>query len=708
MSAGSASPTPEPAATPTPEPTSGSVDNAAANPLLERSTRPFELPPFELITADHVGPAFDAGMAQQRAEIAAITGDPEPPTFQNTVVALERSGAVLRRAAMYFFNLASSLSTPEFRAVEAEYSPRLAAHDDAVQLDPALFARLDAVHRDRHDDPSLDAEAIALIERYHLDFVLAGARLGAEGRTRLTELNQRLSVLSTTFQQNLLRAGEAAAGVVDSADELDGLSAEAIATAAEAGRARGHDGSFVIPLVLPTRQPLLADLRNRDVRRRLFEASIGRASVGPDDNGPVLLEIARLRADRARLLGFATHADAMLADQTAGTSAAVDDLLSRLVGPAVANAQAEAGVLREYAERDGVELAAWDWAYYSRQVQAERYAIDTAALRPYFDLDRVLHDGVFHAAGQVYGIEMVPRPDLIGYHGDVRIWEVRGADNSPIGLFLGDFFAREGKRGGAWMNSFVTQSCLLDTLPVVVNVLNIPHPAEGEHALLSLDEVRTLFHEFGHALHGLFSRVTYPRLSGTAVPRDVVEFPSQVNEMWILWPEVLTNYARHVQTGEPLPTAVVDALLAAERWGEGFRTTEYLAATVLDQAWHRIPQASEIADVDAFEREALARHGIALSLIPPRYRSRYFQHIFGGGYSAGYYSYIWAEVLDADTVDWFKENGGMRRENGDLFRSRLLSVGGSIDAMDAFRSVRGRDPDIGPLLRRRGLVAAPG
>ena len=449
MSAGSASPTPEPAATPTPEPTSGSVDNAAANPLLERSTRPFELPPFELITADHVGPAFDAGMAQQRAEIAAITGDPEPPTFQNTVVALERSGAVLRRAAMYFFNLASSLSTPEFRAVEAEYSPRLAAHDDAVQLDPALFARLDAVHRDRRDDPSLDAEAIALIERYHLDFVLAGARLGAEGRTRLTELNQRLSVLSTTFQQNLLRAGEAAAVVVDSADELDGLSAEAIATAAEAGRARGHDGSFVIPLVLPTRQPLLADLRNRDVRRRLFEASIGRASVGPDDNGPVLLEIARLRADRARLLGFATHADAMLADQTAGTSAAVDDLLSRLVGPAVANAQAEAGVLREYAERDGVELAAWDWAYYSRQVQAERYAIDTAALRPYFDLDRVLHDGVFHAAGQVYGIEMVPRPDLIGYHGDVRIWEVRGADSSPIGLFLGDFFAREGKRGGA-------------------------------------------------------------------------------------------------------------------------------------------------------------------------------------------------------------------------------------------------------------------
>jgi len=680
----------------------------AANPLLERSTRPFELPPFELISADHVRQAFDAGMTQQRAEIAAVTGNPEPATFQNTVVALERSGSVLRRASTYFFNLTSSMSTPEFRALEAEYSPRLAAHDDAIQLDPALFARLDAVHRLRQDDPSLDAEAIALIERYHLDFVLAGARLDGEGRARLTALNQRLSVLSTEFQQNLLRASEAAAIVVDSADDLDGLSAEAIATAAEAGRARGHEGSYLVPLVLPTRQPLLADLRNRDVRRRLFEASIERASVGADDNGPVLLEIVRLRAERAQLLGFATHAEATLADQTAGTSAAVDDLLSRLVAPAVANAQAEAELLREYAERDGVELAAWDWAYYARQVQAERYAIDTAALRPYFELDRVLQDGVFHAAAQVYGIVMVPRPNLIGYHSDVRIWEVRDSDGSQIGLFLGDFYAREGKRGGAWMNNFVTQSSLLGRLPVVANVLNIPHPPEGEHALLTLDEVRTLFHEFGHALHGLFSRVTYPRLAGTAVPRDVVEFPSQVNEMWILWPEVLKHYARHVQTGEPLPAVVVGALLAADRWGEGFRTTEYLAATVLDQAWHRIAAESEIVDVDAFEREALMRHGIALDLIPPRYRSRYFQHIFGGGYSAGYYSYIWAEVLDADTVDWFKENGGMRRENGDLFRSRLLSVGGSIDAMDAFRSVRGRDPGIEPLLRRRGLVAAPG
>jgi len=681
----------------------------SANPLLAPSERPFRLPPFDEITDEDFGPAFDAGMAEQLVEIASITGNPEPPTVQNTVVALERTGAVLRRTAMLFFNLTSSASGSGIRALEAEYAPRLAAHEDAIRLDPALFARVDAVYLGRRDDPTLDAEGLALIERYHLDFVLAGARLDAPGRARLTELNQRLSVLSTAFQQNLLRAGEAAALVVHSPAELDGIGPDGIATAAAAANARGLDGAYVIPLVLPTQQPALAVLRNRDVRRRLFECSTGRASRGADDNGPLVVQIATLRAERAVLLGFATHADAMLADQTAGTSAAVDALLSRLVGPAVANARAEAELLGQHARRDGIELQPWDWAYYAEQLRAELYSIDTTSLRAYFDLERVLRDGVFHAAEQVYGITMAARLDLFAYHPEVRVWEVRGSDGTPIGLFLGDFYAREGKRGGAWMNSFLDQSFLLETLPVVVNVLNIPHPADGEPALLTLDEVRTLFHEFGHALHGLFSEVTYPRLSGTEVPRDVVEFPSQVNEMWILWPEVLTHYARHVQTGEPLAAAVVEALLAAEQWGEGFRTTEYLAATILDQAWHRVAPDAAIDDVDRFEREALERAGIHLPLIPPRYRSRYFQHVFGGGYSAGYYSYIWAEVLDADTVDWFKENGGMRRENGDEFRAKLLSVGGSVDTMAAFRSIRGRDPDVGPLLRRRGLdrAAAP-
>jgi peptidyl-dipeptidase Dcp len=676
----------------------------STNPFSTRSARPFELPPFDEIGEDHFAPAFDAGMAEHRAEVDAIIENPEPPTLENTIVALERAGQLLNRTSIVFFNLTGTKSTPTLRAIESDYAPKLTAHSDSIRLDPRLFARIKAVF-DAFDDgrADADAEAAMLVKRYHLDFVLAGAGLDDDGRARLAELNQRLSTLSTQFQQNLLQATEDAVVLLDSAAELDGLTPDAIATAADAASARGRDGQYAITLILPTGQPLLAVLRNREVRRRLFEASINRANSGPNDNGPLVIEITRLRAERARLLGFATHADAKVADQTVKSSAAIDEFLGRLVGPAMANADAEAAQLAQIAERDGIELAAWDWAYYSERVRTEKYDVDTAALRPYFDLERVLHDGVFDAAARLYGIEMVPRTDLVGYHPDVRVWEVRGADGGPIGLFLGDYFAREGKRGGAWMSNFVDQTFLFDTAPVVFNVLNLPRPAAGEPSLLTLDEVRTLFHEFGHALHGLFSRVTYPRLSGTDVPRDFVEYPSQVNEMWILWPDVLENYARHVVTGEPLPAATVAAIRAAELWGEGFGTTEYLAATLLDQAWHRIPPDAVITDVAEFEREALRDAGIAHDLVPPRYRSTYFQHIFSGGYSAGYYSYIWSEVLDAETVEWFKENGGLLRENGDVFRSKLLSVGGSVDAMDAFRSVRGRDADIGPLLRRRGL-----
>jgi peptidyl-dipeptidase Dcp len=643
-------------------------------------------------------------MAEHRAEVDAIIGNPEPPTFDNTIVALERAGQLLSRTSIVFFNLTGTNSTPTLRAIESDYAPKLTAHSDAIRLDPALFGRIKAVF-DAFDggQESTSAEAAMLVKRYHLDFVLAGAGLDDAGRARLAELNRLLSTLSTQFQQNLLQATEDAVVLLDSAADLDGLSADAIASAADAATTRGQVGKYAITLILPTGQPLLAVLRNRDVRRRLFEASINRANSGEYDNGPLIIEITRLRAERARLLGFATHADAKVADQTVKSSAAIDEFLAQLVGPAMANADAEAALLAEVAARDGVQLAASDWAYYSERVRTEKYDVDTAALRPYFDLQRVLHDGVFHAAARLYGIEMVPRTDLVGYHPDVRVWEVRGADGESIGLFLGDYYAREGKRGGAWMSNFVDQAELFGTSPVVFNVLNLSRPAAGEPALLSLDEVRTLFHEVGHALHGLFSRVTYPRLSGTDVPRDFVEYPSQVNEMWILWPDVLEHYARHVVTGEPLPASVVSAIRAAEMWGEGFGTTEYLAATLLDQAWHRIPPDAVITDVAEFEREALRDAGIAHPLVPPRYRSTYFQHVFSGGYSAGYYSYIWSEVLDAETVEWFKENGGLRRENGEVFRAKLLSVGGSVDAMDAFRAVRGRDAQIGPLLRRRGL-----
>jgi peptidyl-dipeptidase Dcp len=683
------------------------VDTASVspdNPLRTVSELPFRLPAFAAISAEHCREALLAGMAEQRSEIAAIAGSDEPPTFENTIVAMERSGELLTRAWSVFGNLTSSVSTPRLREIERELAPLEAAHSDAIHLDPALFARIDAVHAARHDS-GLDDEEVRLVERYHLDFVLAGAQLDEAGRARLTELNQELSTLSTGFGQNLQLATEAAAVRVTDEAELDGLSAEEIAGAATAAADRGLDG-HVLALLLPSGQPVLAKLRNRDLRRRVFEASLARASAGEHDNRPLAARIAVLRAERARLLGFDTHADLVLADSTARTTDAVDAMLASMVPASVANAEAEAAVLREVAARDGVELAAWDWAFYSEQVRAERYAVDTPALRPYFELDRVLVDGVFHAAELLYGYRFTPRPDLAGYHPDVRVWEVADADGAAVGLYLGDFFAREGKRGGAWMSSFVRQSRLLGTAPVVVNNLNVTRAPDGQPTLLTLDEVNTLFHEFGHALHGLSSAVTYPRFSGTAVPRDFVEFPSQVNEMWAMWPEVLAHYARHVETDEQLPGEIVRAIDAAQLWGEGFATLEYLAATLLDQAWHRITPDTEIGDPVAFEQQALADAGVASDLVPPRYRTTYFQHIFAGGYAAGYYSYIWSEVLDADTVEWFKENGGLRRDNGDAFRGKLLAVGGSVDPLAAFRAVRGRDADPQPLLRRRGLTKA--
>jgi peptidyl-dipeptidase Dcp len=674
------------------------------NPLGPGSDLPYELPPFALITPEHCREALLAGMAEHRAELAAITATAEPPTFANTIVALELAGGLLTRAWRVFGNLAASVSTPRLREIEREIAPLDAAHSDAMLLDPALFARVDAVHADRHGQ-GLDDESVRLVERYHLDFVLAGARLDEAGRARLTELNQELSALSTAFGQNLQLATETAAVRVADADELEGLDGEEIAAAATAATEHGLDG-YLLPIRLPTHQPVLEKLRNRDLRRRVFEASVGRASEGEHDNRPVAARIAVLRAERARLLGFDTHAAVVLADQTARTTAAVDATLATMVPAARANAEAEAGVLRELAARDGVELAPWDWAFYSEQVRAQRYAVDAAALRAYFELERVLTDGVFHAAELLYGYVFRLRQDLRGYHPDVRVWEVMDADHEPVGLYLGDFYAREGKRGGAWMNSFVTQATLTGTPAVVVNNLNISRPAGDQPTLLTLDEVTTLFHEFGHALHGLSSAVTYPRFSGTSVPRDFVEFPSQVNEMWALWPEILANYARHIETDEPLPSATVEALEAARLWGEGFATLEYLAATLLDQAWHRITPETEIGDTAVFEQGALESAGVAFDLVPPRYRTTYFQHIFAGGYSAGYYSYIWSEILDADTVEWFRENGGLRRENGTVFRERLLAVGGSVDPLAAFRAVRGRDADPAPLLRRRGLLPA--
>jgi peptidyl-dipeptidase Dcp len=675
----------------------------SANPFFTASTLPYQLPPFAEIREEHYAPAIERGMAEQLDEIGAIAGDPEPASFANTVLALERSGALLQRVLRVFHQQTGSDTTPGVQELQAAFNPRLAAHEDAIRLDAGLFARIKAVYDARSE--LADPVSVRLVERYYVDFVRAGALLGASEKERLREVNAQLAKLGTQFERNLFEDTRARGVLLDSAAELEGMSADGVGAAAANATAQGFEGKYLLSLQLPSNQPLLASLARRSVRERLYAASIGR---GEESNRELVVEMARLRAERAALLGFQSHAAYEVSDQTAKTVDAVEAMLGQLVEPAMANARREAERLRAAFEDDGHDarsFAAWDWQYYAEQVRKKQYEVDAAAVRPYFELERVLRDGVFYAAGKVYGLRFEERQDLVGYLPDVRIWEVFEEGGEPLGLFVGDFYARASKRGGAWMQSLVPQSGLLGTKPVVSNNLNIAKPADGEPALLTFDEVHTLFHEFGHALHGLFSDVYAPRLAGTQVPRDFVEYPSQVNEMWALWPEVLANYARHYATGEPIPADLVRNMEAAARFGQGFKTVEYLGATLLDWAWHTIPAGSEPGDALAFEEHALRDAGIAFAEIPPRYRTTYFAHAWEFGYAAGYYSYIWSEVLDADTVEWFKENGGMTRANGEHFRRELLSKGDSVDPLEAFRAVRGRDPEIGALLERRGLVA---
>jgi peptidyl-dipeptidase Dcp len=669
------------------------------NPLLQPSPLPFAYPDFTAIREEHFADAFEAAMAEQRAEVDAITAQPGPPTFADTVVALERSGRMLRGVSAVFSVLVGSLSTPRIRDIEARLAPRLAAHADAITLDPRLFARLDALHAVR-DDLGLDPESLRLLERRHRDAVRAGALLGTVEQERLRALNAELSALSAEFGSRLLADTNDAAVVVDGPAQLDGLSPDAVSAAARAAEARGHPGRWLLPLVLPTGQPALASLTDRTTRRRLFEASISRGARGnAHDTRDLVRRITALRAERAGLLGHPHHASWVIEIGTAGTVEAVETMLAALVPPAVRNAEAEVTELERVA---GHPVEPWDRAFYAERVRRER-AVDTSALRPYLELERVLRDGVFAAAEELYGLRFSERHDLPTYHPDVRVFHVE-RDGEPVGLFVADHYTRETKRGGAWMNSFVVQSRLLDTRPVVLNTLNLAKPAAGP-TLLTVSEVTTLFHEFGHALHGLLSDVTYPTFAGTGVPRDFVEFPSQVNEVWLRDPAVVARYARHHATGEPLPDDLAARLTdPAPAFGEGWATTEYLAAALLDLAWHRLAPGEEVDDVAAFEAKALVDAGIAVPSAPPRYGSAYFNHVFAGAYSAAYYSYIWSEVLDADTVEWFGEHGGLRRENGEAFRRALLSRGGSVDPMAAYRAFRGRDPEIGPLLVRRGLT----
>ena len=680
-----------------------------SNPFATASTLPFAFPPFDAIRHEHYRPAFDAGVAEHRAEIDAITADPEPPTFDNTLVPLERSGRLLDRTMRVFYEMANSMATPEMQQLEGELMPAWSAHRDAILLDQALFARIDAVHTTRHDG-GLTPEQVRLVERHHTDFVRAGAALPAEQQQRLRELNEQISRATTAFGSTLLAEANSMAVHVTDVSELEGLSDDAVEAAALAAKEREVDG-YVLTLLSPTIQPALASLRNRETRRRLHEAATTRGMRGgAHDTRALIVEIAALRAERAGLFGHPDHASYVVEDQTAGTTTAVTDMLDAMASPAMANLDAERTAIEEAMRADGVEgpVEPWDWTYYAARVKASTYDVDPEALRPYFSLERVLHDGVFLAADRLYGLTFAERPDLPGYAPDVRTYEVFDHDGSTLGLFVCDWFARPTKRGGAWMDEFVTQSHLLDEKPVVVVCLNVPKPAAGQPALMTVDEVRTAFHEFGHALHGLFSDVTYPRLAGTEVPRDFVEFPSQVNEMWMWDPVVLASYARHHATGEPLPQDVADRLIASSEAGMGFDTVSMLGAALLDHEWHRlVPDARPVGveEVESFERGALEKHGVASPLVPPRYRTGYFAHAFTNGYDAGYYSYLWSEVLDADMVDWFRDNGGLRRENGDAFRDRLLSRGGAVDPMEAFASIRGRGPSTEPLLRRRGLLA---
>jgi peptidyl-dipeptidase Dcp len=682
-----------------------------SNPLLKESPLPYHLPPFAEMQEEHFAPAFEQGMTEHLAEVAGIAENAAPATFENTIVALEKAGTTLNRARRAFSILTGSLTTPGLQKLESAYSGKFAAHSDAIRLNQALFARIEKLYQQR-ESLGLGPVEKRLVERYYKDYVRSGAKLTGADKEKLKALNADLAKLSTKFAQNVLKEINGSSVFVESREDLAGLSEAAINRAAAAATAEGKPGKYALRLTNTTGQPVIDTLQNRALRERVMQASLARNSrTGEFDNRPLVLELARKRAERANLLGYPTHAALQLEEQTAGSVDAVNKLMAQLAPAAVKNARREAAELQALAEAEGGKftIAAADWSYYSEKLRKAKYSFDESQLKPYYELRRVLVDGVFFAATKLYGITFKERKDLKGYTDDMFVFEVFNADGTPLALFLGDFYARPVKRGGAWANAYVPQNGLSGDKPVIGNHLNIPKPPAGEPTLLTHDEVVTLFHEFGHGLHGMFSQVKYPYFSGTSVPRDFVEYPSQVNEMWASYPEVFRNYARHYKTGEPMPKELLDKVEAASKFNQGFKTTENVAATILDQAWHQL-KANEIpTDTLAFEAATLKKNGIDFAPVPPRYRSTYYSHVFSGGYSAGYYSYLWSEFLDADTVEWFKTNGGLKRENGERFRSMVLSRGGSEDAMEMYRAFRGANPDPKPFLQRRALdTAMPG
>jgi peptidyl-dipeptidase Dcp len=684
-----------------------SANTNRKNPLLTASALQYQAPPFNKIKDGDYKPAIFEGMKVNLAEINKIAANKEAPTFANTIEPMERSGALLTRAAKIFFGLAQANTNDAMQKVEAEIAPKLAAHQDAVYLNAKLFARVKKIYDTRD---SLGKDEKFLTERYYRNFIRAGAQLNDADKTKLRKLNQEESTLTTKFREHVLGDTKDGAVVIDDKAQLAGLSDSDLAAAAERAKERKLDGKWVLSLQNTTQQPALSSLTDRATRTKLFEASVRRGNHGgANDTKDIITSLAKLRIERAKLLGYKTYADYSLDDQMAKSPDHAIKLMTDLVPASVAKAHDEAARMQKIidAQNGGFQLGPQDWELYAEQVRKAEYDLNEAEVKPYFELDHVLKDGVFYAAGQLYGLTFKQRTDIPVYQPDVRVFEVFDADGKSMALYYSDPYARSNKSGGAWMDTFVDQSGLLGTRPVVYNVTNFTKPAPGQPALLSFDDVNTIFHEFGHALHGLLSNVKYPTVASTNVPRDFVEFPSQFNEHWALEPQVFANYAKHYQTGAAMPQALVDKIKKSRTFNQGYALTEYLAAALLDQAWHSVTDASQVTDVNAFEKAALQRFGIDVPQVPPRYHTTYFSHIWGGGYSAGYYAYLWSEVIDDDAFAWFQENGGMTRANGQKFREMILSRGGTQDAAEMYRAFRGRDPIVEPLLIQRGLKEAP-
>jgi len=678
---------------------------APVNPLLVPSNLPYDAPPFDRISESDYVPAILEAMRLHDAEISAIAATRAPPTFANTISALEGSGATLTRAVQIFENITQSNTDPALDAAKSELDPRLQAHQDSIILNPRLFARIKTVYEARAS-LGLDAPSRYLLEQIFQQFVHGGAALTPADQARLRTLNQQITKLQTLFEQKLLAATAGGAVVVNDVAELAGLDEDAVAAAAAAAKQRGHSQSYVLPLRNTTQQPALAKLSNRALRARLLAASEQRGDgPGANDVRDLVAQLAKLRADKAKLLGFDSFAAYTLSDQMAKTPQAALKLLDSLVPGATAKAHGEAADMQAIidAQKGGFKLAAHDWNFYAEKVRAQKYDLDEAAVKPFFELNRVLTDGVFFAANKLYGLTFKERHDIPLYNPDVRTYEVFDSDGTPLALFYADYFARPNKQGGAWCDDFVPPSGLLGRKPVVVNVASFTKPAEGEPALISFDDVTTMFHEFGHALHTIFSNQHFPSQNGFSVPTDMVEFPSQFNEHWALDPAVFAHYARHYKTGVAMPAELAEKIKRAKTFNQGYMLTEYLAAALLDLEWHSLPAGAPLQVPDEFEAAALKKHAIDLPTVPPRYRTTYFAHIWAGGYAANYYAYLWAEVLDDDAYGWFLEHGGLTRANGQRFRDMMLAPGHTADPMALFRAFRGRDPDTAPLLRQRGL-----